>query len=270
MRPRVVAAHQRDCLWSQSRSLIQVKGNYRPLGHMVPMLAHHDSFRRFSDRFLGDHPLSDASALQFDAAGRVIEVEPDTPVRLDDSCDQLVFLAQGATKLVALASGGREQVVGFHFAGDMVCVPARAVHAYHLFALEQSVFLAFSYEKVIELADDNTMILKDILGATRTALARCREKSIALGRKTAPERIASFLVGMAERIGEPDGNSTAVRLPMSRRDIADSLGVTIETVSRQLTLLRQRGVIETSGRSMVRILDLPSLIDGAGFYRPSG
>ncbi len=234
------------------------------------MLAHHESFRRFSDRFSGDHPLSDASVLQFEAAGRILEVEPDTPVRLDDSCDQLVFLAQGATKLVALASEGREQVIAFHFAGDVVCVPSRTAHAYHLFALDRSLLLAFSYDKVIELAGDNAAILKDILRATRLALDRCREKSIALGRKTAPERIASFLVGMADRIGQPDGKSIAVRLPMSRRDIADSLGVTIETVSRQLTLLRRAEIIETSGRSLVRILDLPALREGAGYYRSSG
>lgn len=228
------------------------------------MLTQQQLLSRFADRFLEGHAPA-PGVLQFAAAGRSLSAVHDTAIRLDDSCDQLVWLAEGATKLVAKASGGREQVLGFHFAGDLICVPARGAHEYRLFALADTELLAFSYDKVVELAGDNPMILRHILGATRTALARSREKSIALGRKTAPERVACFLVAMAERIGRPDGKATRFTLPMSRRDIADSIGVTIETVSRQLTELRKRGVVETSGRSRIGILDMAALTNGAGY-----
>lgn len=233
------------------------------------MLTQQQLLSRFVDRFLAGS-LPGPGELQFAAAGRSVDAIRDSMVRLDDSCDQLVYLAEGATKLVARASGGREQVLGFHFAGDLMCVPARGSHEYQLSALQDASLLTFSYDKVVELAGDNPVILRKLLVTTRAALARSREKSIALGRKTAPERVAWFLVGMAERIGMSDGKATRITLPMSRRDIADSIGVTIETVSRQLTELRKRGIVETSGRSRVGILDMAELTRGAGFCRLAG
>jgi CRP/FNR family transcriptional regulator len=104
-----------------------------------------------------------------------------------------------------------------------------------------------------------------LLDCARKSLGRCRDKSLALGRKTAPERLAGFLVGMAVRIGAPQDDITFLDLPMSRRDIADSLGLTIETVSRQFTLLREQKIIETVGKSGVRIRDLLALEARAGY-----
>ena len=92
-----------------------------------------------------------------------------------------------------------------------------------------------------------------------------RPWQIALGSKTAAERLAVFLLNMAERIGTERDGLCAFDLPMSRRDISESLGLTIETVSRQLTKLRDDGVIETIGRSKV-ILRRPELLrERAGY-----
>lgn len=244
--------------------MIQVNAGLAQMSEVGTMLTQQQLLSRFADCFLDGSPPG-PGALQFAVAGRSLEAARDSAIRLDDSCDQLVYLAEGATKLVARASGGREQVLGFHFAGDLICVPARGAHVYQLYALQPTALLTFSYDKVVELADDNPAMLRNLLLATRTALARSREKSIALGRKTAPERVACFLVNMAERIGMADGKATRFSLPMSRRDIADSIGVTIETVSRQLTELRKRGIIETSGRSRIGILDMAKLTCGAGY-----
>lgn len=251
---------------------MQVNAGETRRGQSGSMLTQQQLLSRFACRFLDD--ACDASEIapvvpQFAAAGRAVEAARDTALRLDDSCDQLVWLAEGATKLVAEASGQREQVLGFHFADDLIFVPACGAHEYRLFALEDTSLLAFSYDKTVELAADNPLVLRHILDATRIALARSREKSIALGRKTAPERVACFLVGMAGRNGRTDGKTTRFTLPMSRRDIADSIGVTIETVSRQLTELRRRGIIETSGRSGIGILDMAALTQGAGFCHPA-
>ncbi len=246
------------------KSLIQVNAGLAAIGEIGTMLTQQQLLSRFADRYLTDG-FPGPDALQFAAAGRSLNAARDNVIRLDESCDQLVYLAEGATKLVARASGGREQVLGFHFAGDLICVPARGAHAYTLFALQDTSLLTFSYDKVVELAGDNSAILRHLLEASRAALARSREKSIALGRKTAPERVACFLVNMAERIGMAEGKATRFTLPMSRRDIADSIGVTIETVSRQLTELRKRGVVETSGRSRIEICDMAALTRGAGY-----
>lgn len=181
--------------------------------------------------------------------------------------DQIVFVACGATKLVAHASNGREQIVAFHFAGDLVSVPARGAHAYALVALKHSELVTFPAAEFLLAARSEPALLNEVLQRALAALDRSREKSIILGRKSAQERVASFLATMAARIGSPQDYGCLLDLPMSRRDIADSLGLTIETVSRQLTKLRDERVIETLGRSGIVLLK-PSLLRGrAGFMR---
>jgi CRP/FNR family transcriptional regulator, anaerobic regulatory protein len=85
-----------------------------------------------------------------------------------------------------------------------------------------------------------------------------------MGHKSAAARIADFLVSMAERLGGCTQGPCAFALPMSRRDIGDSLGLTIETVSRQLTELREAGLVETEGRSKVALTDIAALARIAG------
>lgn len=179
--------------------------------------------------------------------------------------DVLLLALRGATKLVAHVSGGREQIVGFHFPEDIFYIPARPANDYTLCALTDCELLAWPARDVLALAEGEAGFAGELMRHMIIALERSREKSILLGRKTAPERIASFLVAMAERIGSRTGDRRDLVLPMSRRDIADSLGLTIETVSRQVTELRELGLIETSGRSTVKLLDLKGLRLRAGY-----
>ena len=182
---------------------------------------------------------------------RVQDLAPQQRIEGETGDDTLAFLAAGSTKLVAHASHDREQVVAFHFAGDVLTLPSRGAHSYTLEALEPCRLLCFDYTRFIKCTGSEVEILRRLLEGSTLSLRRSREKALALGRKSATERLASFLLAMAERIGTPDSEGTALALPMSRRDIADSLGLTIETVSRQFTLLRGQGLIETRGRSGV-------------------
>lgn len=177
---------------------------------------------------------------------------------------RVVHIVRGSVRLVAHASQQRDQVLSFHFAGDLVLVPARGAHGYTLYALCECELLAFAADPLFELARSEPGLGHALLTRTLRAFARSREKSIALGRKTAQERVAGFLVGMAQRIGVAGGQGYLLDLPMSRRDIADSLGLTIETISRQLGELRDAGLLATSGRSVIRLLDLPGLEARAG------
>lgn len=182
----------------------------------------------------------------------------------DEAQDNFVFVASGTVKLVAHASGGREQVLAFHFAGDLVAVPAHGAHSYTLLALSSCEALVFAGAGFVQLCSAYPAASRALLAAVLRSLNRSREKTISLGRKTAQERLAGFLIGLAERIGHATENACLLQLPMSRRDIADSLGLTIETVSRQLGELREAGLVETSGRSEVRLLDLEALAARAG------
>ncbi len=192
--------------------------------------------------------------------------EGDAPFK-GNGVDQIIFIASGSTKLVAHVSQGREQVVAFHFKGDLVSVPATVAHAYTLCALEDCELVFFPADDFLQIAKQEAQLIVKILERALRSLARSREKAVALGRKTAGERLASFLVTMAERIGWSSEDAVELELIMSRRDIGDSLGLTVETVSRQLSELRNAGLIETSGRSHFRLLDIESLHSRAGHLK---
>src|SRR5580765_4068815 len=157
----------------------------------------------------------------------------------------LVYIARGAAKLVAHAAAEREQVTAFNFAGDLVMVPGAGPHNYALQTLVESKLSILPYEALREAVANEPAVLAQLLDNSDAALSRCREKALMIGRKTASERMAGFLVMMAARIGVHSGDTILLELPMSRRDIGDSLGLTIETVSRQFSLLREQRQIAT-------------------------
>lgn len=187
----------------------------------------------------------------------------------DRTTDQVVFLASGATKLSAHASLEREQIVAFHFGGDITAIPSDSIYAYELTALVDSELLLFPAREFFDLAASDASISRSLLGRLTAALYRSRDKAVALGQKSASERLAGFLLGMSERVGKPHRGGCLLDLPMSRRDIGDSLGLTIETVSRQISHLREAGLVETQGRSHVRLLDLEALMAMAGHAQPA-
>lgn len=204
------------------------------------------------------------------AIGHLVSTRRGTRAFLDPSVDQLVYVSRGATKLVATASGCREQIVAFHFAGDLISMPANVQHAYSLCALVDSQLLTFPAAEFVDCAERSPAVLRQVLDRVLAALHRSRDKAVGLGRKSAEERLASFFMVMAERIGRADGSTFTLDLPMSRKDIADALGLTIETVSRQLGRLRELGLIETSGRSGVRLLEPAALEARAAHLRLAG
>lgn len=183
------------------------------------------------------------------------------------TASSLVFVGSGAVKLVAHASGKREQVIAFYFPDDLFILPENGVHSFSLHGLPKSELLIFPYAAFTELAQEDCAVMRYLLDRSAISLQRSREKTIALGRKTALERTAGFLLSMAERIGQVQGGVTSIDLPMSRRDIADSLGLTIETISRQISLLRGQGVIETVGRSGIVIRSPDALERQSGSIR---
>lgn len=236
----------------------------RNLAIRVAMMTFPALFDRFCAAMLPPET-PDATILRYRAMASAIRLEAHQVARLGERRELLVFVCNGSSKLVAQASQAREQIVSFHFAGELAMIPADGPHSYSLQALAPCELLAFPAQEFMELAKSQPEVMGQLVDRSLELLRRSREKSVALGRKTAQERIAGFLFAMANRIGVRQGRGCAMRLPMSRRDIADSLGLTNETVSRQIAELKDRGLIETSGRSMVIIPDLKSLQDLAGY-----
>lgn len=189
-------------------------------------------------------------------------------VETDPAAASLAFLTGGATKLSALAARGRHQIVAFHFGGDIFSIPAEGLHRHVITGLRDSALFLFPARAFYDRAAASPRIMRTLLERSQTALFRCRDKAVNLGRKTARERVAGFLLGMAERLGCPDDEPGCIKLPMSRRDVGESLGLTIETVSRQITELKEAGIIDTRGRSCILLHDLDQLAAQAGNVEP--
>ncbi len=227
-----------------------------------------DEFSQFMDRVC-HRSLADSDARQLRQVARYLQIGKGEDARIDQDEDQIVFVTRGATKLVAHASAGREQVVAFHFTDDLISIPTNAGHAYSLIALSETRLLSVPAAHFLKLASCAAPALLEIVRRTQNALHRSRDKAVNLGRKNAQERVASFLVAMNDRIGSSAKIGSTIELPMSRRDIVDSLGLTIETISRQFTELRSLGLLETRGRSIVCLPNIPALAARAGQKSPS-
>ncbi|WP_370034842.1 helix-turn-helix domain-containing protein [Qipengyuania mesophila] len=223
-------------------------------------------FEQFAERVLPS-TLGEDVRCDFHMLARCHPLAREASLDFAERSEQIVFVGRGATKLVAHASESRDQVVAFHFAGEVFTVPEPDNYSYSVCALRECELLTFASPEFLRLAEREAEIMRQLLDSTKLSLRRCREKTIALGRKTAGERVAVFLLGMARRIGVEQDGRVALELPMSRRDISESLGLTIETVSRQLSKLKDDGVIETTGRSGIVLLDCPDLQRRAGFLK---
>lgn len=147
----------------------------------------------------------------------------------------------GLLKLTASLDDGREQILGLAFPGDFVGRPFGDRSGHCVTALADTRLCVFRRPTFEGLAREHPEIEHALLGRTLEELDRAREWMLLLGRKTALERVASLLIEIAGRTGvDADGR---VELPLTRQQMADLLGLTIETVSRNMTKLKTSGAI---------------------------
>ncbi|MCZ8369836.1 MAG: Crp/Fnr family transcriptional regulator [Porphyrobacter sp.] len=200
------------------------------------------------------------------ALGQAARMARGEQLAPDPRDDRLVWIASGAAKLVALHAAGMPggQVLAFHFAGDLVSVLRQSDGDFRLVALTDCDLVIFPADGFLDAAQGDPAVLRSVLNRSLQALHRSRTRMMQMGHKSAAARIADFLVSMAERLTGCVEGPCAFALPMSRRDIGDSLGLTIETVSRQFTELREAGLVTTEGRSWVAIADVAALARIAG------
>lgn len=156
----------------------------------------------------------------------------------------------GAVRVYRLLADGRRQISAFHMAGETFGFEADATH--HFFA-EAINATGIRVVRIAAAAD----MSRQLLPLALKGLIRAQEHLLVLGRQNAIERVAAFLVDMTER----QGGLRQVDLPMSRLDIGDYLGLTIETVSRVFTRLKDKGVIRLLGLRSIEILKQDVLLD---------
>lgn len=170
-----------------------------------------------------------------------------------DSADFFYKVVAGTVRTVKLLSDGRRQIDAFHLAGDIFGLESGQEHRFTAEAVDEVVVLAFRRGRFTSLLHDNPAFGEQLMSSMISSLDRAHEHMVLLGRKTAQEKIATFLLDMAGRLGVQAGaKAPSFELPMQRTDIADHLGLTIETVSRTLTQMVRDGLIRlaATGRTI--------------------
>lgn len=165
----------------------------------------------------------------------------------DEDADLVHMVVSGAVRTTRLLSDGRRQVGAFYYPDDLIGLETGAVHRFSAEAICPSTVLVVRRSALRAFAGEGQLD-RAIWEAARRELERTQEHLLVLGRKTACEKVASFLMSLAQR--EP---AERVQLPMSRQDMADYLGLTIETVSRMLTQLQGASVVEFDGSRKFRV-----------------
>ena len=200
-------------------------------------------------------PLTPDEQRQLVAIMSTVEVAAHQPIFDEaDSAEHVFNVTGGAVKIYKLLPDGRRQVTGFLLPGDFLGLTHKEAYAYSAEALVDTKLCRFPRRKLEKLLDEIPKLEQRLLGMASHELAAAQDQMMLLGRKSAKERLVSFLLmmsGAATRHGKP---ADPVLLPMNRSDIADYLGLTIETVSRTFTQLRTQRLIELVDEKQIRLL----------------
>ena len=185
-----------------------------------------------------------------------------------DRMDFVASVVSGIATLTQTMEDGRRQMVGLLMPSDFVGRPGRDRAGYDVVATTDLVMCCFRRAPFEEMMGRTPRIAQRLLEMTLDELDAAREWMLLLGRKTAREKIASLLAIIARRYAELHPRAPSGRrsfdLPLTREAMADYLGLTLETVSRQISALKREGVIEVTGTRHVVIPDFGRLLEVAG------
>jgi CRP/FNR family transcriptional regulator len=175
---------------------------------------------------------------------------------------------EGVATISSTLADGRRQMVGLLLPSDFIGRPDRSRSSYDVVAATPVTFCMFQRPEFERLLRRSPRLEQRLLEMTLDELDAAREWMLLLGRKTAREKIASLLVILARRDAamrdEVPGDGITFPLYISREAMADYLGLTIETVSRQISALRRDGLVELQDNRTVHVRDLARLLDRAG------
>ena len=183
-----------------------------------------------------------------------------------ESIDYVASVVSGVATLTQSIEDGRTQVVGLVLPSDFIGRPGRAEVGHDVTAATDLTLCCFRRSEFERLIGELPHLRDRLFEMAFDELDAAREWMMLLGRKTAREKIASFLMQVIQRSTVPEAIAAkvTVKLPISREAMANYLGLTIETVSRQLTALRKEGVIELDGNRTVIVPDIAALKAEAG------
>jgi CRP/FNR family nitrogen fixation transcriptional regulator len=168
-----------------------------------------------------------------------------------DAADCWYKVVSGTVRVCKLLADGRRHIAAFCFSGDCFGLDYMDQHPYSAEAVENAVVMRYRRNATEQLTDHYAALGRFLRDAIGRDLAEAQGRTVLLGRLTAPERVAAFLLEMFER----RDRTKLLDLPMSRNDVADYLGLTVETVCRVLSSFRREGIIAISYPHRIELLD---------------
>jgi CRP/FNR family transcriptional regulator, nitrogen fixation regulation protein len=194
-----------------------------------------------------------------DQLGTLLQCEDgETIYRCRGDAQHWYRLVTGAVRKCALTTDGRRQIVDFLLPGDLFGFGSGATHDFSTEVITRAtVVVRYPRHSIEQLAESDPHVSRWVRQRSFESISRLQSRMLILGRTSALARVSAFLLVWSGRCGSsPD---TAVTLPMSRYDIADYLAMAVETVSRAITVLRERQVISLQGTRRLKICDRQAL-----------
>ncbi|MBK1839118.1 helix-turn-helix domain-containing protein [Azospirillum sp. YIM B02556] len=182
-----------------------------------------------------------------------------------DAAGSVFRVMSGMVRLYKMLPDGRRQIIGFLQAGDMMGLAFAAQYLYTAETVTATTIQRIPRLELDALMDAQPAFARKLLSATTSELMAAQDQMVLLGRKTAAEKVATFLLRLSDRKGGK-GDEHTIDLPMGRSDIADHLGLTTETVSRTLTKLKSTRLIRILVGGKLELLDRDALADLAGGF----
>jgi CRP/FNR family transcriptional regulator len=182
---------------------------------------------------------------ELDRLSRPLTLSSRETIFEQDELAHAVFnITAGSARLYRLLPDGRRQIVGFALPGDFLGLSLTERNAFSADALTPLTACQFSRLAFSDFVDAKPHVLRKLHQLASHELSMAQEQMVILGRRTAEEKIAAFLIGLRKRWARLSQQSVTIPLPMTRQDIGDFLGLTVETVSRMLTrLAREKAIL---------------------------
>ncbi len=181
-----------------------------------------------------------------------------------DPAKHLFELVEGVLRIFKIMADGRRVITGFLHPGDLVGVSLRNHYLYSAEAVTPARLRRFSRKAFEATVSSSPELRPQLFARLCDEMAAAQDQMVLLSCKNAEERLCSFLLQQLRRKREQDRSSSVVDLPMTRLDIADYLGLTIETVSRTMTKLANKGIVSPAGRHSICVVKVSMLAHLAG------
>ena len=172
-----------------------------------------------------------------------------------DAVEHLIEVIRGTVKLYKLMADGRRQIMGFYFAGNVLGITARHRYEYCAETITEVTYRRYPRPSLDFAIDHDPLIGRMLFELASAELAEAHRQMLLLGRKRPVEKVASFLLDLARRSGRIVEPGFELHLAMGRGDIADYLGLTIETVSRTISRVRKAGLVELQQTNRILLID---------------